>query len=697
MRTTFQAPRPGWRLGVLLLGILWLLAGPRSAGATVPPDTALVNRLNAEAFQLRGSDPRRSRQRFEQAAALATRARYARGQAQAWLGLGFYYRKRNEYGPALAFTRRAAPIFQRLHDVPNQVAVVYNLGYVYFGQGNYAQALASGQMGLLKAEVLQDAKWLVLMNAQLGFISTQLGEYDQARRYLERSRSLARRAGDQGGVSQSLRGLGDLYRAQSNWTEARRYYAQDAALAQQLGDEPGRLVEDLNMADMSERQGQYAEALRYGRQVRTQLRHLDVVGYLPWIELVLARAQLHTGHPDSALYYGRPSLAASRRSGVKENIRDASEVLAAASAQRSNFAAAYRYHQLYAAYRDTLSSRDLIRRTAALQYGYELARRQARIAALLHTTERARQQVSQQRRLLAVAFGGLLLVTALSVVLWRNYYQKKRAHALLTRQQAELVATQRQLVAAEKWAFVGELSAGIAHELQNPLNFMNRLAEVSNILLAQELGGSAPDELGEEIKVGLRQNLEEISQHGQRASSIISSMLTHARTGASLLAPASLNDLVDRQLRLAYAARPEPLDLLPSTTIQFAADAAVGLVPLVVADMERVLLNICTNALHALTAQARQTGTSQYTPQLRVSTHRLGEQVQVRIYDNGTGIPAAAQARIFQPFFTTKPAGEGTGLGLSLAHDIVTKGHGGTLTVTSREGECTEFELTLNG
>ncbi|MBT9392865.1 tetratricopeptide repeat protein [Hymenobacter sp. NST-14] len=675
--------------------MLWLLATSNPAAATAPADSARVNRLNAEAFELRGSNPRLSRQRFEQAAALATRGRYARGQAQAWLGLGFYHRKRNEYGPALAFTRRAEPIFQRLRDVPNQIAVVYNLGYVYFGQGNYARALASGQTGLLKAEVLQDAKWLVLMSAQLGFISTQLGEYEQARRYLERSQRLARQAGDQGGVSQSLRGLGDLYRAQGNWAAARRYYEQDAALARRLGDRPGQLVEELNIADMSERQGRYAEALRYGRQVRARLRRLDVVGYLPWVELVLARAQLHTGRADSALYYGRPSLTASQRSGVKENIRDVSQVLAEASARQGRFADAYRYHRLFAAYRDTLSSRDLIRRTAALQYSYELARRQARIGELTRRAALSRQQVAQQRRLLGVSLVGLLLVTALSVVLWRSNHQKNRAYGLLARQQAQLVATQQQLVAAEKWAFVGEVSAGIAHELQNPLHFMNRLAAVSNTLLAQEPAGAVADELGQEILGGLRQNLHEISQHGQRASSIISSMLTHARVGATPLAPTPLNQVVAAQLALAYEARPAPLALLPPDALQTELDPAVGLVPLA-ADMERVLLNLFTNALHALTTRGQQAPAA-YAPVLRVSTHRTGRRVQVRIHDNGTGMAAAVRARVFEPFFTTKAMGEGTGLGLSLAHDIVTKGHGGTLTVTSREGHYTEFLLTLNG
>ncbi|NVO30010.1 tetratricopeptide repeat-containing sensor histidine kinase [Hymenobacter lapidiphilus] len=696
--------RPLLLLSLTLLGLLLPLAPLRASIPNAPAaaDTIRVQQLNQLAFELRSSNPRLSRTRFEEAAALATRLGYAPGQAQAWLGLGYYYRKRNEYAPALAFTQQAARVFRQQHDALNLIGVGYNLSYIYFGQGNYARALASAQQGLTQAEKLRDNKWLVLTNAQLGFISTQLGEYGQALAYLEQSRILARQTNDKGGVAQSLRGLGDLYQAQGQWTQARRYYTEGAALARSLGDNPGRIVLEVYIADMAERQGRSAEALRYARQARAELRRLDVVGYLPLVDLVLARAQLRLRRPDSAIYYGRPGLQASQERGVKEDIRDGSRVLAEASARLGRFADAYRYHRLFAAYDDSLSSRALIRRTAALQYGFELRQQQARIGELTRTTSMVRQQNQQQQWLLGVSGIGLVLVTGLSVVLGSNYRQKKRAYELLSRQQSELVATQRQLVAAEKWAFVGELSAGIAHELQNPLNFMNRLAVVSNELLEQETAGAvgaggptaAPDELGQEIMSGLRRNLHEISQHGQRASSIINSMLAHARTGAVALQPTSLNTLVARQLRLAYEGRPDTVLLLPAGVLHPMLGDDLPLVPVLVPEMERVLLNLFTNALYALADRAVLAGPG-YVPELLVSTVLLAGQVQVRVRDNGTGMSPAVQERIFQPFFTTKPVGEGTGLGLSLAHDIITKGHGGTLRVVSEEGHFTEFTLTL--
>ncbi|RFP65592.1 hypothetical protein D0N36_07800 [Hymenobacter lapidiphilus] len=697
--------RPLLVLLLLLLGLLLPLAPLRASTPKAPAaaDTIRVQQLNQLAFELRSSNPRLSRTRFEEAAALATRLGYAPGQAKAWLGLGFYYRKRNEYAPALAFTQQASRIFRQRRDSLNLIGVGYNLGYIYFGQGNYAKALASAQEGLTQAEKLRDNKWLVLTNAQLGVISTQLGEYGQALAYLEQSRTLARQTNDQGGVAQSLRGLGDLYQAQGQWTQARRYYTEGAALARSLGDNPGRMVLEVYIADMAERQGRPAEALRYARQARAELRRLDVVGYLPLVDLVMARAQLRLRRPDSAIYYGRPGLQASQQRGVKEDIRDGSRVLAEASARLGRFADAYRYHRLFAAYDDSLSSRALIRRTAALQYGFELRQQHNRIGELTRATAMVRQQNQQQQWLLGVSGIGLVLVTGLSVVLGRNYRQKKRAYEQLSRQQAELVATQRQLVAAEKWAFVGELSAGIAHELQNPLNFMNRLALVSNELLEQETAAAAgaggpatgvPDELGEEIMSGLRRNLHEISQHGQRASSIINSMLAHARTGAAAPKPTNINALVARQLRLAYEGRPDTALLLPAGVLHPVLGDDLPPVPVLVPEVERVLLNLFTNSLYALAGRAAVAGPG-YVPELRVSTALLAGQVQVKVRDNGTGMSPAVQQRIFQPFFTTKPVGEGTGLGLSLAHDIITKGHGGTLRVVSEEGNFTEFTLTL--
>ena len=303
----------------------------------------------------------------------------------------------------------------------------------------------------------------------------------------------------------------------------------------------------------------------------------------------------------------------------------------------------------------------------------------------------AQAQAQQQEKQALLAAQNELLERQVAARTAEVAGQRDRAeHAL-----RELTTAQSQLVQAEKMAFLGELTAGIAHELQNPLNFMKNFAEVSTSLvddMASERPAPAPHAGGleTEILAGLKQNLHEISQHGQRATAIIKDMLAHSRAGTGPRTLTDLSALAAESLRLAHEGQPARGEAFLTTHFDPA------LVPLAVApqDLGRVLLNLCTNALYAV-QQRRSHAEPTYRPEVTVTTRQLPRTVEIRIRDNGLGMPAAVRARVFQPFFTTKPVGEGTGLGLSLSHDIVTKGHGGTLTVESREGEGTEFVVSL--
>jgi len=262
---------------------------------------------------------------------------------------------------------------------------------------------------------------------------------------------------------------------------------------------------------------------------------------------------------------------------------------------------------------------------------------------------------------------------------------------------AELRATQQQLIQREKMASLGELTAGIAHEIQNPLNFVNNFADVSAELVAEleaEQASPAPDAgLEDELLSDLRHNLHKINQHGQRAASIVRGMLAHSRQSTGERQPTDVNALADEYLRLAYhGLRAKDKTFNATLNTEFAA--LLPLVPAVPGDLGRVLLNLFTNAFYAVQKRQLAAGPG-YAPTVQVRTRRAGEEVEICIRDNGTGIPKAVRQKIFQPFFTTKPSGEGTGLGLSLAHDIVVQGHGGTLAVDSQEGEFTEFVVRL--
>jgi len=283
-------------------------------------------------------------------------------------------------------------------------------------------------------------------------------------------------------------------------------------------------------------------------------------------------------------------------------------------------------------------------------------------------------------------------------------YEVNQRTAALTRQTdalrttlQELRDTQNQLIQAEKMASLGELTAGIAHEIQNPLNFVNNFAEVSSEL-AQELADERArptrnPELEAELLADLKQNLQRISQHGQRAASIVRGMLEHSRASTGERTLTDVNGLCDEYLRLAYHGL-RAKDKGFNATLQTDFAPVLPLVEAVSQDLGRVLLNLFTNAFYAV-RQRQQAAEPGYAPTVSVRTAFIDREVQVQVQDNGTGIPEEVQGRIFQPFFTTKPSGEGTGLGLSLSHDIVVQGHGGTLEVASQQGAGTTFTIRL--
>jgi len=269
------------------------------------------------------------------------------------------------------------------------------------------------------------------------------------------------------------------------------------------------------------------------------------------------------------------------------------------------------------------------------------------------------------------------------------------ANKALTQTLEELKTTQVQLIQSEKMASLGELTAGIAHEIQNPLNFVNNFSEVSNELL---------DEMTEQLEKGnaneakaianeVKMSLEKINLHGKRADGIVKSMLQHSRTSNNKKEPTDINVLADEYLRLAYHGL-RAKDKSFNAALKTDYDENIGLLKVISQDIGRVILNLITNAFYAV-MEKKKLHTQDYEPTVTVSTKKIDNKIIVEVTDNGTGIPQKALDKIFQPFFTTKPTGQGTGLGLSLSYDIVTKGHGGELKVETKEGEYTAFSVIL--
>ncbi len=267
----------------------------------------------------------------------------------------------------------------------------------------------------------------------------------------------------------------------------------------------------------------------------------------------------------------------------------------------------------------------------------------------------------------------------------------------------ELKATQTQLIQSEKMASLGQLTAGIAHEIQNPLNFVQNFSELSQELL---------DEMKEEIKKGnlkeareisadVKENLQKVLHHGKRADGIVKGMLQHSRSSSGIKEPTSINNLADEYLRLAFHGL-RAKDKTFNAAIATNFDNSAGMINVIPQDIGRVILNLITNAFYAVTEKKKSLGDA-YEPSVMVTTKKLNarpddpvgrDKVEISVRDNGNGIPQSIIEKIFQPFFTTKPTGEGTGLGLSLSYDII-KAHNGELKVETKEGEWTNFRIIL--
>jgi signal transduction histidine kinase len=304
-------------------------------------------------------------------------------------------------------------------------------------------------------------------------------------------------------------------------------------------------------------------------------------------------------------------------------------------------------------------------------------------------------KLSFQNRLklygLLTVLGAVLII---AVILYRNNRQKQKASTILETTLSDLRSTQAQLIQSEKMASLGELTAGIAHEIQNPLNFVNNFSEVNSELIIELEEAANTGDLDEvkAIAKDLKANEDKIKHHGKRADSIVKGMLQHSQKGSGQKELTDINAMADEYLRLAYHGL-RAKDNTMNASMETMLDENIGSVMLVQQDISRVLLNLYNNAFYAVAERFKKEGPP-FKPLVTLTTSKLGDQVCIAVRDNGYGIPEAIKQKIFQPFFTTKPTGEGTGLGLSLSYDIV-KAHGGEIRVESKEGEGSIFTVIL--
>jgi two-component system NtrC family sensor kinase len=391
-----------------------------------------------------------------------------------------------------------------------------------------------------------------------------------------------------------------------------------------------------------------------------------------------------TGNKDSVLYYANLGLIKAQSLQFEGDIQKAA-LLLANHYQTSSPAEANKYLKTYASSKDRQFNTDKLKQFEQLKLdeqrtGYELEKK---------LTE-------QKNRIFFITLSAVLIITlAFILLLYRNNVQKRKTNTALEKTLINLKSAQTQLIQSEKMASLGELTAGIAHEIQNPLNFVNNFTEVSGELISEmvdEVNKGNYDDV-KTIADDVKQNLEKINYHGKRAADIVKGMLQHSRTSSGQKELTDINALCDEYLRLAYhGLRAKDKNFNAKFETHF--DSAAEKINIIPQEIGRVILNLINNAFYAVN-ERKKLNEPGYEPAVFVNTIKEADNIKIEVKDNGTGIPQNIIDKVFQPFFTTKPTGQGTGLGLSLSYDIITKGHGGELKVETKEGEGTTFIIIL--
>lgn len=617
-----------------------------------------------------------------------------------------------------------------------KLRLLFTLGDAYFYR-NADSAIKLEKAALTLSQKYGLERSQALAEGKLGYAYTLTGDFDHALSFGFKANTLSQRLGDLQLIHSSQFFLMLCYFAQEDFTEALKYVPPLKQMIRS-GQTAGPFIPNYTvlgmMGSIYERTNQPDTALYY------EFRSLAIYKEWSGIYLQIGLAYFKKRLLDSSLYYYRRGLPIAMRTGINIDIVGMDYELSRVFEAKGQLDSAFYYankalkdksatqyaHVILGATKQLAhlyelkgmrdSSFKYLKLSIALNekiFGLEKTRRATSYAFNdeIRKQEIAAQEAKDEGKLktygLLTAIIVFLLVGTLQ---WRSNRHKQQTNYLLSEQKEEIETqrdsleqayielknTQNQLIQREKMASLGELTAGIAHEIQNPLNFVNNFSDLSAELV---------DEMQSELKTGdkeeaiaiaddIKQNLEKIRHHGKRAENIVKSMLEHSRTGTGRKQPTDLNTLAGEVLKLSYHE-------LRAKDKSFSADLVTHFDPdlpkanVVQQAMGRVLLNLLNNAFYATQQKTKITEPTAYKPQVIVTTKAQNGNIVIRVRDNGIGIPDNVRDKIMQPFFTTKPTGEGTGLGLSLSYDIVVKEHMGSIDVETREGEFTEFTVTL--
>ena len=610
----------------------------------------------------------------------------------------------------------------------DEVNTLLSMGSIYHYENYLDSAIMFFQQAMVIASTINDKRNEAIALMHLGSMTEELGNYGQALSLLFRSSQIFEQIGDSDGIIEVQMMLQSTYRASGNYRNALRHLFSVGRLERNdkkgviifqgirirplMLAEIGETYQHMNELDSAEfytrksideqlmmngatwnfpiyllgkiqaKQGKNKEALRnYKSAIPLAVKNGILKDTLD-IYNSIAELYKNTGNLDSAIYYAK--AITDKRLLNKSILLTAEITLADVYKLKNSTDSAFKYLELSSAMKDSIYSAEKHKEFQSAVFNEQLRQ--------IESAER--QEELKNQIIMYALIGGLIVFLIIALLLYRNNLHKQHAKVKIEKAFDELKATQKQLIQSEKMASLGELTAGIAHEIQNPLNFVNNFSEVNTELideLRKELAGGNVVS-AEELAVSVADNEQKINHHGKRADVIVKSMLQHSRTSSGHKEITNLNELCEEYIRLAYHGY-RAKDKSFNANFEKHLDPSLPNVTVVRQDIGRVILNLINNASYTVN-EKNKNGVSGYTPKVKILTKNLGDKVEIRIEDNGMGIPESIKEKIFQPFFSTKPTGQGTGLGLSLSYDIL-KAHGGTLEVISKEGEGSEFVVQL--
>jgi two-component system, NtrC family, sensor kinase len=569
----------------------------------------------------------------------------------------------------------------------------------------------------------------------LAFAYSALGDYARAVNYWNQDISVSSQINSPDRLMWAHGGLADCYRDQGNYTEAFKNIEEARRVSPNRNDS---MLCDRVMAILLEETGRLDSALFFLNRAYPLMK-TDEWAYHYYL---LGNIYGKKGQDSAALQAFRESIRISVSQGSRKDLIDIynsmselfwkekktdSAIFYANLILQDNVGAYHRVGalraasmlaEIYAYKKNNDSIIKFLNLKIALNERLFNQKKTQEVASITFNEQLHQQELRQQleqselkyrsRLNIYALLAGLLILAILAIGLWRRNIFKQRSFAVLQKQKQEtdvqkerveqtlqeLKSTQAQLIQSEKMASLGELTAGIAHEIQNPLNFMNNFSEVNKELIEEMKQELAEGNVSEATVIAntIHQNENKINQHGKRADAIVKGMLQHSRSSAGKKEPTDINALTDEYLKLAfhgYRAKEQYFTVLMKTNY----DESIGKINVIPRDIGRVLLNLYNNAFYAVSERKKQLPEG-YEPAISVNTKKISGKVEIRVIDNGNGIPQKVMDKIFQPFFTTKPTGQGTGLGLSMSYDII-KAHGGEIKAGTEEGVFTEFVIQI--